>query len=381
MVNGQQNGGAPNAAMLTSGFDPNSMSPASFKAGAATDQVRQYQQTLAGQSRANLQRLSGANNSGSPMITQQNGQFGQDEMYQNGQAAQMRQMQMPGSNGGMPPGVPATQGGALADYQMQLMLLEQQNKRRLLMARQEQESVTGTQTMNQPGLVPGMSPRQGSRNGNSPPGSDPARRGTPKLGQDGLPESNGNRGSPNPQGMEHNFRMSMTPQMFAQMQANAQQNGQMQNANGMNQSPGMPNGMSAETMNLMRQRAQMPANMVGQWNPNGPNQMMPNPMMQQMDQRQSMPPPQVPINGIANRNQPGSPAQAPAPPTPSQGNKANPKGKKETKETKKVSDVTDNPHDLAVNVHLENDKEEYKHHSCNTNSGRRAFRRCPTTHP
>ena len=34
--------------------------------------------------------------------------------------------------------IPNPQGGALADYQMQLMLLEQQNKRRLLMAKQEQ---------------------------------------------------------------------------------------------------------------------------------------------------------------------------------------------------------------------------------------------------
>ena len=35
---------------------------------------------------------------------------------------------------------PSQGGHALQDYQMQLMLLEQQNKKRLLMARQEQES-------------------------------------------------------------------------------------------------------------------------------------------------------------------------------------------------------------------------------------------------
>lgn len=34
-------------------------------------------------------------------------------------------------------------GHALQDYQMQLMLLEQQNKKRLLMARQEQDNVGG----------------------------------------------------------------------------------------------------------------------------------------------------------------------------------------------------------------------------------------------
>lgn len=42
---------------------------------------------------------------------------------------------------GQSPG-PVPQGGALADYEMQLMLLEQQNKRRLLMARQEQEIIS-----------------------------------------------------------------------------------------------------------------------------------------------------------------------------------------------------------------------------------------------
>jgi len=41
--------------------------------------------------------------------------------------------------------IPGVAGGALADYQMQLMLLEQQNKRRLAMARQEQD-VAGPQT-------------------------------------------------------------------------------------------------------------------------------------------------------------------------------------------------------------------------------------------
>ena len=41
------------------------------------------------------------------------------------------------------PWMPKPQNGALADYQMQLLLQELQNKRRLLMARQEQEVVEG----------------------------------------------------------------------------------------------------------------------------------------------------------------------------------------------------------------------------------------------
>lgn len=81
-----------------------------------------------------------------PLRLQQPDKSGQEDTYPGAQKEQMRQLPMPD----------ATQGGALADYLMQLMLLEQQNKRRLLIARQEQESVTGTQTMNQPGLVPGI---------------------------------------------------------------------------------------------------------------------------------------------------------------------------------------------------------------------------------
>jgi hypothetical protein len=42
----------------------------------------------------------------------------------------------------MRPGGPRYQNHALQDYQMQLMLLEQQNKKRLMMARQEQTDGT-----------------------------------------------------------------------------------------------------------------------------------------------------------------------------------------------------------------------------------------------
>ena len=79
-------------------------------------------------------------------------------------AANGRMMQ-PGAMGptpGVANGGPGSH--ALQDYQMQLMLLEQQNKKRLLMARQEQDA-PGQPGMS--GFAPGMSP-QGSRGGPSP---------------------------------------------------------------------------------------------------------------------------------------------------------------------------------------------------------------------
>lgn len=57
---------------------------------------------------------------------------------------------------------------ALQDYQMQLMLLEQQNKKRLMMARQEQHenNPNGAGQMQGVNMPSGMSP--GSRTGTSP---------------------------------------------------------------------------------------------------------------------------------------------------------------------------------------------------------------------
>lgn len=324
MVNGQlqPNGGAPNASMLTASFDPNSMSPANnFKPGVGTPQQRQYSQTLVNQSRANLERLAQSNaagmGTGSPMMAGADGQFINADMFPGGQPNPAMRGQMPAN---MPQNA-SNQGGALADYQMQLMLLEQQNKRRLMMARQEQD-VAGGQIIGPPGLAPGMSPRQNSRTGQSPP--DPSKRGTPKLGQDGgLPVPEGARGSPIPGMMDPN---QMPPGMGGQFFPS------MNPANGGMMRPGMPTGQLAATQIEMMRRNQMNGQfMQGQMG----GQMMQNQMMQgQADQRQSMPPPQAPPAPNAGRN--GSPQQTPAPPTPSQANKAAPKGKKEPKETKKV---------------------------------------------
>jgi len=257
------------------------------------------------------------------MMAAENGQFVNADMFPGGpQSAAIRaQMQQIPANLANMSQNPNTQGGALADYQMQLMLLEQQNKRRLMMARQEQD-VAGNQMIGPGGaMAPGMSPGM-SRTGQSPPGGDGTIRGTPRMGVDML-TSAGLRGSPAPVNMDPNQMPNglMQQQFFPSM---AGPNGMMRNP--------MANGMATQQLEMMRRNQ---AN--GQWPPGQmPGPMMQTPMMQgPNDQRTSMPPPQAPGPGALNRNQPPSPQQPPAPPTPSQPNKTNPKGKKE-KETKKV---------------------------------------------
>jgi hypothetical protein len=335
LPNGQQpNGAAPNASMLNTPFDPNTMSPATRPGPGGSAQQRQtYSANLVTQSKERIgqiergQPTAQANAAGmtaeSPMMAAENGQFVNAEMFPGGpQAAAMRAggMQIPPNLANMPQ--TNTQGGALADYQMQLMLLEQQNKRRLMMARQEQD-VAGNQMIGPGGaMAPGMSPGM-SRTGQSPPGGDGAQRGTPRMGQDMLMQE-GLRGSPAPPNMDPSQMPNglMQQQFFPSMAGN-----------GMMRNP-MANGMAAQQLEMMR-RNQAQAN--GQWPPGQmPGPMMQTPMMQgPNDQRTSMPPPQAPGPGAMNRNQPPSPQQPPAPPTPSQTNKNNPK--KKEKETKKVS--------------------------------------------
>lgn len=251
----------------------------------------------------------------------------------------------PGMAGGAP-GAP--QGNhALQDYQMQLMLLEQQNKKRLLMARQEQDSMSAgphpQPAVGQPGFAPAMSP-QGSRAGPSPNPTDQMKRGTPKLGQQGLPGSPmpdaamQQRGSPAP-GM--NFDPSQMPPGMPP---------QFPGYNGMAQNPMMRppsshpgfNGqpMTPQQMEAMRQN---PAMQNGAWRgPGAPQGMMQQGQqmggpMQNPQQRNQMPPPPAPPAGEQPRAQEPSPQQpAQAPPTPSQQNKAAPK-KKGTKDNAKVT--------------------------------------------
>lgn len=233
---------------------------------------------------------------------------------------------------------------ALQDYQMQLMLLEQQNKRRLMMARQEQDSMSradGQPPMpGQQGLPPGTSP-QGSRAGTSPNPNEQMKRGTPKMPQTGLP------GSPNAADAMGQNRGSPAAMNFNGGQMPPDMAGGQFFMKGMPDAMGGPNGMRPPSSNPAFSGPQMgqpiPAGAVnrvpsGNWQqqqgqPMGPQQ---SPAQQPQSTgtpqtQNSMPPPQAPPAG-ANAARTSPQSQNAAPPTPQQANKPAPK-KKEPKDT------------------------------------------------
>jgi hypothetical protein len=358
---------------LTNGIEPNNLTAQQFQnmpGGNASAQARSlgaYQTNLAQQQQSQMPGAKGAmpnpggpQNQGSPMMGQ-----GQD----GGAIANYYNPGEMGPNGmrGAPGGQPGQTGGnhALQDYQMQLMLLEQQNKKRLMMARQEQDSMTitrpdGSQGPGGPGQMgpngqpfQGTSP-QGPRSVNSPNPGDQMKRGTPHMNPAGMPSplpEGQSRGSPSG-GMNFNLAggpmdPTMNPQYFAKM------NGMDPNMVG-----GMPNGMrppsshpgggfnnpmTAQQVAMARQQQQQQQQAAAQNWQSGPNgQMMPQPTQgapqQNMGtpQQRAMPPPSAPAAGAAanGRTQPSSPQQGAAPPTPQQANKAKPTKKAESKETK-----------------------------------------------
>lgn len=249
---------------------------------------------------------------------------------------------------------------ALQDYQMQLMLLEQQNKKRLLMARQEQDSMTHPggsvppQVPNGQGGqqfvgAPGMSP-QGSRAGDpSPNPNDMMGRGTPKIGKAGMSPNGADmagRGSPGPGMMDPNL---VPPQLRQQMMQSANGQPMMRPPSSHPGAMGQP--MSAEQMQLMRPGGGMPQQLPnGQWSQAGPGQgqpMMPGqppqgpqqggpPNMTPRQGNQPMPPPPPPNAGQGpGGTQPSSPAQGgQAPPTPNQNAKSKAGAKKDGKKVR-----------------------------------------------
>ncbi|KAJ6151825.1 Transcriptional activator somA [Penicillium chermesinum] len=248
------------------------------------------------------------------------------DYYQNGQMGQAR----PGMAGAAN-GQHGNHGNhALQDYQMQLMLLEQQNKRRLMMARQEQDTMAGREGQPpMPGqLPPGTSP-QGSRAGASPNPSEQMKRGTPKMPQTGLPGSpsagdmNQNRGSPGSMNLNGGQMQPDMSQFFNQGAIRPPSS-----------NPAFSTGPMGQA--IPANAGRMPN---GQWPPGSmPSQSSPANQPQagtpQQEQRGgNMPPPQPPTAGAAAaRSQPqDSPQTGNAPPTPQPQTKAAGKKKEPTR--------------------------------------------------
>lgn len=368
---GQQMPGGPNVAaaqqMLTAnGINPNTLHPQQLQTFVNAPPAAQ-QKSIATYSQ-NLQQHHGTQMGGNKMPNAPQGQ-GSPMMAQGPDGTALNAFYNPGEMGGpggMRPGPngPQTAGGsnhALQDYQMQLMLLEQQNKKRLMMARQEQDTIGNGMPREggpgQPGGPPGPNGQfpdtspQAMRAGASPNPAEQMKRGTPQMNNSGIPspvpEGGQSRGSPNPamNFMNNHVEPGMAPHFFKGMEGNmAGQPPMNGNMRPPSSHPGQPfNGQMTPQMMAQARQQQAQQGQPGQgpqWQ-QGPNgQMVPqqmqqaSPQIQGTPQQRSMPPPQAPPANNANNRTTASPQQpAAAPPTPSQTNKAAPK-KKESKAAK-----------------------------------------------
>lgn len=359
--------------LMQNGINPSTLSPAQLQAFS--------QQTPSNQQKS-IQTYS------QNLGHQQSQQMGPKQMPNAGMAqGQGSPMMPPGTDGtnlgayyntdmGAPGGMragpagaqpPAGSNHALQDYQMQLMLLEQQNKKRLMMARQEQDTNMGGIARDGPNggpggpagangqMIPEASPQGGARSGASPNSAEQMKRGTPQISNNGmgspLPDGAQPRDSPNAMGfMGNEMNQGMAPQFFKDMAGNMVANGHMNGMRPPSSHPGQqgqqqqfsgqvnPQMMAA---GANRPGAAGPANAAGQqWPPGGPNG---NQMAQQgpqaqgqvqgtPQQRNSMPPPSGPAAAASNANNrtTASPQQTPSS-TPSQANKPAPKKKEKPK--------------------------------------------------
>ncbi|KAJ8114107.1 hypothetical protein ONZ43_g4984 [Nemania bipapillata] len=363
-IPGQQVGETTAAAiaqqMLSSnGISPANLAPQQFRdfqsqpTQAQAKSIQTYSQNLQqhhGQQMPNKQvpNPGGPQGQGSPMMPQ-----GPDNAPLGPFYSEM-------APGAMRAGPGAAQGSgsnhALQDYQMQLMLLEQQNKKRLMMARQEHDSLGGIRDgtgPNGPGGPPGPNGQpfpdtspQGVRPGASPNPNEQIKRGTPQLNPAGipspLPEGAQSRGSPNtlnfmPNGIDPNMQPGFFKGMNG-MDSNmvaAQMNGAMRPPSS---HPNPPFAGQMTPQMMARQQAgpqQMPwqgpnGNNMGPQVPQGPQ------VPVQGTPSQRMPPPQAPAptaNGNGRTSTSSPQTSTAAPPTPQQSTKAPPK-KKDTKGAK-----------------------------------------------
>lgn len=349
-IRGQPN---PQALLMQNGLNPRTMNPAQFQAfqppGPAAQQksIQVYPHNLAlHHSRSALNNQGMPNGFMNPgVMTNQpdlvpmpdgQGVYPMGDIY-NANGQQLAQFRAGMQTSGNPHG-----NHALQDYQMQLMLLEQQNKRRLMMARQEQHGMRDGQPP-VPGQPLPTGPMQGGRTGTSPNPNEQMKRGTPKLPQAGLPGSP-SAGDPMAQNRNSPAAMLNGPQVAPEMNPffmKSMQEGMM--------GPGMrpPSSNPTFTGPQMNQPITALGNRVpsGQWQPQQGPQGQPMPPQQSPvnppqpsgtpQERNAMPPPQAPPAGGANAGRASPQTSNAAPPTPQQANKPAPK-KKETKDGRKV---------------------------------------------
>ena len=364
-IPGQQGAGpagnvAPNAQMLlANGINPGNLTAQQFQNFPGQAQgpkaLQQYNNNLAQHQQSQMPNKgmpnpNGPQGQGSPMMPNQEGTIVAG--YYNAERPNV------GPNNG---------SHALQDYQMQLMLLEQQNKKRLLMARQEQDGLSNRDGSGGPGgpgpngqAFQGTSP-QGARSVNSPNPND-MNRGTPQMNTTGVPSpvpEGQSRGSPGSMGfMPGNIDPNMTPHFYGKV--NGMEGGMIGGVPNVMRPPsshptafnanGQPNQQQMMNMQRQQQQQQQQGNVNQQQVPGWPAGPNGTPMMQQASQpgaptpqpvgtpqQRAMPPPSAPavapaVAQAANgRTQTSSPQQPAAPPTPSQTTKANPKAKKDTK--------------------------------------------------
>jgi hypothetical protein len=369
----QQVGSGPDLAralLLQNGIDPTSLNPDQLQAFASAAphvqaKIASYSTNMTqhhGSQMPNkpMPNAAGPQGQGSPMVPQGPDGNSLTQFYNPGEMG-------PNMRPGAPNGQAATGSNhALQDYQMQLMLLEQQNKKRLMMARQEQDM--GSNNMPRPegpggpsgpGAVPnpnaqafqGTSP-PGGRSGASPNPAEQMKRANQQMANaanmgsplpDGAAQSRGSPGAMNfmganmdPNGGPAHFGMNMG--MAAQM------NGGMRPPSS---HPPFNGQMNQQQMLAAQRQAQQPGAQGApmQWPQGGPNGQMPGqppqpPQVQGAptpNQRSMPPPPSAPAAAVAAANARHTTASPQvtnaAPPTPQQGSKPAPK-KKETKSAK-----------------------------------------------
>ncbi|KXJ95052.1 hypothetical protein Micbo1qcDRAFT_200500 [Microdochium bolleyi] len=356
--------------LLTNGINPSQLTPQQFQQfqnqppHAQAKSIQAYSQNLQQHHSQQIPNKQAANpngpqGQGSPMMAQGPDGANLNAYYHPGEM---------GNPAAMRPGAPGQVQGAggsnhaLQDYQMQLMLLEQQNKKRLMMARQEQDSMGNMPRADgQPGPAGAPGPNgqgfqdtspQAARSGASPNPSEQMKRGTPQMNSAGipspLPEGAQSRGSPNPMNfMPNNMDPNMAPHFFKGMNGmegnmgNVQMNGGMRPPSSHPGQPGFNGQMTpqmAAAAAAARQGGQNPQmQWQGQPNGNGMAPGAPQGQVQGTPQQRAMPPPSAPATGAAaNANAGGRATASPqqgnaAPPTPQQSNKAAPKKKDNSK--------------------------------------------------